>query len=169
MVSAGQTVVTVASPDPRDAVFDIPEEFTDCFPVGNHLAISLLADPAVTATGVVREIAPQSDPATRTHRVRLTLDNPDASFRLGTTVRASLTNTAPSAIKLPETALLDDDSKPTVWVIGPNDKLVRQPVQLAARKDGVAAVASGLNAGERVLISGVHSVAEGQIVRVLEQ
>ena len=33
--------------------------------------------------GQIREIAPQADPETRTHRVRIALNDPPPSFRLG--------------------------------------------------------------------------------------
>ena len=55
---------------------------------GTRFGVALELDPSVRAEGAVREIAPQADPVSRTQRVRITLDDPPPSFRLGTTVAA---------------------------------------------------------------------------------
>ena len=93
VVQPGQTVVSVARPDIREAVVDLPESIGRDLRPGARFDIALQVDPSVRAAGSVREIAPQADPATRTRRVRITLDNPPESFRLGTTITASVTTT----------------------------------------------------------------------------
>ena len=50
------------------------------------ITVSLTDDPAVTATGRVREVAPQADPVTRTFEVKVGLTDPPAAMRLGATV-----------------------------------------------------------------------------------
>ena len=56
--------------------------------------IALQLDPSMRAAGSVREIAPQADSTTRTRRVRITLDGPPESFRLGTTITATVSTVA---------------------------------------------------------------------------
>ncbi len=168
VVSAGQAVVTVARPDVRDAVFDVSDDMVDRFAAGRTATVALLADPAVTAQATVREIAPESDAQTRTRRVRLTLVDAPSAFRLGTTVTTALVEPRPDkpGIALPAAAVLARDGGPVVWVVMPDDTLRARPVTLGDAGAGTVSVASGLQAGDRVLVAGAHSVTEGQRVRV---
>ncbi len=79
--------MTVARPDIREAVLDIPDSMTQYFEQGTPFNVQLQADPKVTGQGTVREVAPQADAQTRTRRVRIALDNPPEGFRLGATIR----------------------------------------------------------------------------------
>ena len=71
VVRAGQMVVQVAREGPRDAVFDVSEQIIRTGPRDPVVEIALTDDPRVTATGRVREIAPQADTATRTFQVKV--------------------------------------------------------------------------------------------------
>src|SRR3954469_2197774 len=58
VVQPGQTVLTVARPDIREAMIDLPENIGRGLRPGARLAVALQIDPSVHATGSVREIAP---------------------------------------------------------------------------------------------------------------
>src|SRR6201993_2341959 len=90
VVPPGQSVVTVARPDVRDAVIDIGEDFPVPLTVGLPFTISLQLVPAIQVQGRIREIAPQADQVTRMRRVRIALNDPPNGFRLGSTVTARL-------------------------------------------------------------------------------
>src|SRR5579883_1734249 len=70
VVRAGQMVAQVARQGGRD-----PE-----------VEIALTEDPKVSATGRVREVAPQADAATRTFQVKVGVIDPPEAMRLGSTV-----------------------------------------------------------------------------------
>ena len=80
VVSPGETVVTVARPDRREAVIDIPAELVGVLRTGSRFEVALELDPAVRAEGAVREIAPQADPVSRTQRVWIGLKDPCAEL-----------------------------------------------------------------------------------------
>ena len=165
-VSPGQAVVTVAKPEARDAVIDIPEADAGGLKLGGEFVVSLQLNPAVKAKGVVREIAPEADAATRTRRVKIALDNPPDTFRLGSTVTASLASRVKSAFRLPASALLKKEDGDFVWIVDPKTQAVAtRKVSDEASDDGWVDVSDGLEASMRVVTAGVHSLAEGQIVR----
>jgi RND family efflux transporter MFP subunit len=165
-VSPGQTVLTVARPDIREAVVDAPEEFLSDLALGGAAEIALELDPRIRVAGAVREIAPQADASTRTHRVRITLADPLPAFRLGTTVIVTLAAPGAPAILLPATAILDRDGAALVWVIGADGAVTPRPVARTALEGGMVAVTSGIDPGERIVTAGVNRLTEGQIVRV---
>ena len=168
-VSAGQTVVTVARTDPREAVVDIPDQLTGDLSVGTPFEIILQSLPSIKTQAKLREIAPQAEGTTRTQRVRLTLINPPAAFRLGSTVTASRVTQVTPTIELPMTALLETDGADKVWVVDPQTSSVStREIKVASKNGGSFTVASGLDAGMRVVTAGVHSLSEGQKVKVPE-
>lgn len=171
-VSPGQTIVTVARADVREAVVDIPDQLTGDLSIGTPFEVTLQSLPSIKAQAKLREIAPQAEGATRTRRVKLTLTDPPDSFRLGSTVTATRTAVAAPAIELPLSALLETDGKAKVWVVDPKAATVAtRDVQISGRTADSFTVASGaagggLEEGVRVVTAGVHSLKEGQKVRI---
>ena len=75
-VAPGQAVLTLAQPANRDAVIDAPDSVAEALWIGEKFNVSMQIDPALKVTGVVREISPQADSATRMRRIKIALDNP---------------------------------------------------------------------------------------------
>ncbi|SFL44532.1 RND family efflux transporter, MFP subunit [Bradyrhizobium sp. NFR13] len=166
VVSPGQKVVTVARPDVREAVVDIGEDFPVPLEIGLPFTVGLQLLPAVQVEGKVREIAPQADPLTRLRRVRITLNDPPESFRLGTTVTAKLGKAQSPTLRVPASAVLAKDGANFVWVVDqPASTVSLHKVDLAGDPAGTP-VASGLYPGARIVIAGVHSLKQGQQVRI---
>jgi len=166
VVEAGQAVVTVARPDIREAVVDIGPDFRVPLAIGLPFAVSLQLLPTVHVDGQIREIAPQADPETRTHRVRIALNDPPPSFRLGATVTARLSNDQSSILRVPESAVLTREDQNFVWVVDPTAHTVSlQKIDLS-RDEGGIRVTGGLEPGTRIVIAGVHSLKQGQSVRI---
>ena len=67
---------------------------------------------------------------------------------------------------MPATAILDKDGKSSVWLVQSSGTVTNRPVTLADHDNTHAVVASGLAPGDRVVTVGVHSLSEGQPVRV---
>ncbi|PLX36798.1 MAG: efflux transporter periplasmic adaptor subunit [Hyphomicrobiales bacterium] len=168
VVSAGEIVVTLARLDRREAVVDIPENVSGVA-VGSRFEMTVQAPGSPAVEGTVREIAPEADRATRSRRVRITLDEMPAPFRLGATVTARPLEAVQSRLRLPLSALLEEDGKSFVWVVDEAAGSVnRQSVTVGARNARSFVVVDGLEAGTRVVTAGVHSLDDGQKVRVGE-
>lgn len=165
VVSPGQSVVTVARPDIREAVVDIGADFPVPLKIGLPFTVSLQLLPAVQVQGQIREIAPQADSVTRMSRVRISLTNPPENFRLGSTVTARPNNSENSILRVPASAVLTGDSQKFVWVIDPLTSTVfLRKVDLAEDEGGLR-VTGGLPAGARIVTAGIHSLKQGQQVR----
>lgn len=165
VVSAGQTVATLAAGDRRDAVFWLPaaDELRDR--LGEAFTVSLLATPAVTAQGILRDISPQADPGTRTWRVRMTLVAPPPSLALGASVQAIFSAAGKPAIALPASSLTRTGAKPAVFVLdNTRSRLTLTPVALAGFSAQKVFIASGLRPGDKVVIAGVSKLRDGEIV-----
>lgn len=170
IVSPGQSVVTIARPDIREAVIDVADDVANNLKIGMPFVVSLQLDPAIKAEGSVREIAPQADSATRSRRVRITLTDPPETFRLGTTIIAAGVNGRGETLRLPRSAILEKDGKTTVWLVDPNTGSVTgRDVETRPDEGGQVRIVSGLDAGQRIVTAGVHSLTEGQKVRIAQE
>jgi RND family efflux transporter MFP subunit len=166
--AVGQNVVTIARPDIREAVFDVPAELTAGLHASETFTVSLLTAASISTTGTIREITPLADPSTRTQRIRLSLSEPPQSFRLGTIVSISLPRAIPPVIEIPDTAVLERDGKSSVWIVAPGGTVEARPISIAKTKGGRVEVRGGLSKGDIVVTAGVHSLSPGQAVRLTE-
>lgn len=168
-VSPGQTIVTVARSDLREAVVDIPDRLTGDLSAGTPFQVILQSLPTIQTEAKLREIAPQSEGSTRTRRVKLTLTDPPQAFRLGSTVTATRMTKVVPTIELPISALLEKNGSEKVWIVDPKTSSVSaHDIKVASKNGGTFTVADGLDAGMRVVTAGVHSLVDGQKVKVLE-
>ena len=166
VVSPGQTVVTIARPDVREAVVDIGPEFPVPLRVGLPFTASLQILPSVHVEGQVREIAPQADPVTRTQRVRIALKDPPPTFRLGATVTARLATDQRQILRVPESAVLNNDGENFVWVVDrPTSTVSLRKVDVLRDEAGIQ-ITAGLEYGTRIVTAGIHSLKQGQHVRI---
>ena len=169
VVSPGQSVVTVARPDVREAVVDIGADFPVPLTVGLPFTVSLQVLPGIEVRGQIREIGPQADQVTRMRRVRIALDNPPESFRLGATVIARLNNRHEQILRLPASAVLREGAETFVWVVdSPASTVSLRKIELSTDEAGIR-VTGGLSAGERIVTAGIHSLKQGQQVRIEEE
>ncbi len=167
VVSAGQPVFGFARSGERELWIDVPENWIDAIATGEQLTVTFWALPDVTAQGRVREIAADADAATRTYRVRITLLEPDPQIKLGMSADAVFTQASSDAVAvLPLTSLYHADGKPAVWVVDPQTGSVAlRAVHVLRYRDDAVVLGEGLQAGERVVVKGVHKLHAGQIVR----
>ncbi len=167
VVQPGQAIVTIAEPTRRDAVIDATNTIAELLSIGEHFIVSLQLDPTISVEGKVREIAPQADAVTRTRRVKIALENPPNTFRLGSTIFARIAAGAISATWLPGSALLNEAPNTKVYVVDPQSlKVSLRDIEVASDRDDRWIVRGGLKPGERVVTAGVHSLKEGQVVRI---
>jgi len=166
IVSPGQTVVTVARPDVREAVIDVADDLAGALQIGMPLKVTLQLDPRVRADGKVREISPQADQITRTRRVRITLESPPETFRLGSTITTLIPKQPTRGFRLPATAILTENGQSSVWMIDTAaGSVTKRKVQIVTNDDGSVDVVEGIAAGARIVTAGVHHLKEGQMVR----
>jgi RND family efflux transporter MFP subunit len=169
VVGAGSMVVQVAREGARDAVFDVPAQVKDSAVRKTGITVALVDDPKITATGTVREVSPRADPVTGTFAVRIQLNDPPASMRLGSTVTGRVTLESAPTIQIPATALMRAEGGVAVWVYDPAAGTVAaRSITVAGSNETTVQVASGLNPGDVVVTAGAQALRPGQKVRPLE-
>jgi len=167
VLAAGTPVVRVAQEGANDVVIALPEDKLGLLKVGQKVAVKPWGTDRETQAQV-RDIAASADAVTRTFTAKLSLPKGDG-LPLGSTVQVLLPRTdvwsRQPAIQLPTTALRQEGGKTAVWVLDAASMTVRlQTIEIGTADGNQVVVSSGLQAGQEVVVAGVHVLSPGQKV-----
>ncbi|VEP14612.1 Efflux transporter, RND family, MFP subunit [Hyella patelloides LEGE 07179] len=119
--------------------------------------------------GKITSIFPQANSQTRTVTVEAVIDNPDGQLLSGKFLEMKIvTARKPSAITIPQAAVVEFQDQPSVWVVE-GDTVTAQPVTLGMSTGDRVEVTSGLKRGEAVVTSGQRRLVENATVAVINQ
>ena len=164
-VAANAVIATLAVPAVLDDVFDVPESIAKDLEIGNPFTVHDTATPPTLVHATVRQLSPSADRATRTRRVWLAVEGSD--LRFGTTTYAARDASAQAPLRIPVTALIEEGGKAAVWIVR-GDAVEKRDVTAGARSGSTLVVERGLEDGDRIVTAGVHVLAPGQHVKILE-
>ncbi len=165
VVPAAQPVFSLAQDGERDAVFDVYESVFLGQTESRRVALALISDSAVTATGLVREVSPAIDAKSSTIRVKVSIQDPPAAMTLGSAIAGTVQAKAERQIALPWSALMAAGKRPAVWTVDPATRTASlKPVTVGGYEAGEVLIKAGLEPGERVVIDGGKLLSVGQPV-----
>jgi multidrug efflux system membrane fusion protein len=125
----------------------------------NPVRVGLADEQGFPHTGSVDFTDNQVDPKTGTIRVRAVLANPDRVFTPGLFARVQLEGSAEfKALLIDDKAVLTDQDRKYVYVVGPDNKATRKDITVGRTIDGLRVVTSGLAPADRVVVDGVQKV-----------
>jgi membrane fusion protein, multidrug efflux system len=170
LAQADQSVLTsVVSQDPVYVYFQ-PDEQTflryaelarkgERAKSANPVRVALATDKDYPYTGTVNFINNQVDPATGTINLRAVVPNPDRIFTPGLYARVQLEGGADvTAVLIDDKAVMTDQDRKYVYVVGPENKAVRKDVTLGGFADELRIVRSGLGANDKVIVAGLQKI-----------
>ncbi|HYR06107.1 MAG TPA: efflux RND transporter periplasmic adaptor subunit [Gallionella sp.] len=171
VVVTGQPVLRLAPDGEREVAIAIPESQLANLKVGTAAEIALLTAGAgaVPLSGRLRELSPVADPVSRTYAARVTLAQASPDIALGMTARVRFaTRQKNDGLLVPLTAIFQQGKQAAVWIVAADRTISLRPVEVAAYRDDGAVITSGLAAGERIVSNGVHRLAPGEKIRIIE-
>ncbi len=168
VVGAGQTVITLADAGETEIAVGVPEQDASRLTLGQEAKIALWAGPRMSLEGRIREIAGQADAASRTYAVRIAVNTPPQTMRLGMTASVALRiDEEATPLVIPVTSLFESGGGPAVFVVDQESKAVRQTaVTLGGIADDGVRIASGLRVGDMVVTAGVQFLRDGMRVKL---
>ena len=106
------------------------------------------------------------DPQTGAVDLRALVPNPDHALLPGMFVKIRLTlGTLHNAFLLPQSAIQRDNDGAYVFVVGADDKIAEKRVDLGDQRGADWIVLGGIDAGERVVVSGIQKAEPGGKVK----
>jgi RND family efflux transporter MFP subunit len=168
VVAAGAPIVRLAHANELEAAVSVPETLVDRARSG-QAGVEFWALPGVSVAAKLRELAPTSDPATRTYPARFTLIDAPADVRFGMSLTVALQSDSAAVARVPISALFDTGQGPSVWVVDPAAAtLSAARVGLAGYDSDSAFIGSGVPEGAKIVALGVHKLDQGERVRVVD-
>ena len=170
LAQADQTLLTtLVSQDPMYVYFESDEQtylrYAELARKGertrssNPVRVGLANETGFPHAGTVDFVDNQVDPATGTIRARAVLPNPDRVFTPGLFARVQVQGSGEfEAMLVDDKAVLTDQDRKYVYVLGADNKAVRKDVELGRMIDGLRVVQSGLDADDKVIVHGVQKV-----------
>jgi cobalt-zinc-cadmium efflux system membrane fusion protein len=147
-------VMTIADMSTVWVAADVPEDRIRFIRIGQKVEITMPAFPGEQLIGHVRKVADAVDPQTRTIKVRAELVNSTGKYKpeMFATIRHV---DGYSVLPLvPRGAVLQQQDRNTVFVERAAGEFEEIPVEIAWQNERSAAIRSGINAGDRVVVDG---------------
>lgn len=165
--AGGDALFRVVNSDSFDLRMNIPSGRIHVVKVGQEVRFTTDAAPGKIYGGTVSYINPAVDEASRTVKVTAQIPNADRTLRTGLFVKGRIVSgTGYKMLMVPRAALTSWDMeqmKGELFVIE-GGKAVRHAVDLREVEGGSVQIASGLEAGEAVVVRGAFLLHDGDPV-----
>jgi Cu(I)/Ag(I) efflux system membrane fusion protein len=122
--------------------------------VGTPATLTLSYLPGRTFRGRVNYVLPQVDAATRTLKVRIEFDNPDFALKPDMYGEVEFQTGGGRRLVVAQTAVMNSGEHQVVYVDRGKGYFEPREVKTGARSEGKVEIVSGLEPGERIVISG---------------
>jgi multidrug efflux system membrane fusion protein len=177
LAAADQTVLTsVVSQDPVYVYFDPDEQSYLRYRAAARssttspapplpVRVGLANDESFPFTGDVNFIDNQVDPGTGTIRIRAVVANSAGALTPGLYARVQFSGSgARSAILVSDRAILTDQNRKYVYVVGPENKVIRKDVTAGKIVSGLRVIESGLGRNDRIVVGGLQKIYASDII-----
>ena len=170
VVTAGQSIATLARDGEREVEIVVPENRITNYSVGMSAGVEAWADAGRAIQGHLREISPEADRMTRTYRIRVSLDDNGALPKLGQTARVYFAGASDRQQQvIPLSALYDQAGKPAVWIVDAKTHQVKlTPVAVAAYREQGVVLDGGVDARQWIVTAGVHKLRDGEAIAPID-
>jgi RND family efflux transporter MFP subunit len=169
MVGPGTPIVQIAQMDPLRLMVAVPARLLPLLEAGRTwIEVESDVYPGKTFSATVNRIFPAVDPATRTLRVEVLLENPKEHggwrFRPGMYATAQLTlATSPGALTVPATAVVRVLGRKLVFVVR-DGRVVAAEVRTGIRSGADIEIAEGLSEGDEFVVMGQNKLTDGAAI-----
>lgn len=148
-------------------VADVPEQTAGPLRVGEAVVVEIPALPDRRIEGRLAFVSPTVNPETRTVRARLDLDNAERLYRPAMLASVVIKGKHEKRLTVPLDAIVREDNRDHVFVPAPGGFRL-QPVTLGVEYEGRRVVASGLRAGDGVVLRGAFHLNNERKRRALQ-
>jgi RND family efflux transporter MFP subunit len=172
-VPAKKNIARLLGTEQIEMVVNLSELQIATLPNVETIEVVFDAFPDLRLPAEITEIGREASTTTRTFPITLSMQQPEEQKILagmaGVAIAQGRFNPAETeGFVLPASAFIGEavNNRSEVWVVGEDNRVQRRQVQVGGLGAGGVAVIGGLQAGELVATAGVHTLSDGQEVRV---
>lgn len=168
VVSPGAALMVVQDINQVYAVVNVEQKDLGRIKIGQTASVKVDAYPDKVYPGTLDIMNPEAASASRMFRVKIKLDNAAGDLKPGMFAKVQLaTGDAVQVLTVPQAAVMQKQGLNYVFTID-DGKAVRRPIDIGEVNDGTITVKSGLQAGEKVIVSSVNRLKDGDIVTIAQ-
>jgi len=154
-VASGETLARINSLESVWLAVAVPEAQTGAISEGQAIEARLSAFPGAVFNGKVSAILPDTNPDSRTLRVRVELANAEGHLRPGMTAQVRLNrSTGQDSLWVPSEAVIRTGKRALVMLAEDAGHYRPLEVRPGEESDGKTVILQGLNEGQKVVTSG---------------
>ena len=151
-------------------VLNIPERELTLLKEKQKVILGSENFPNMVAEGHVETISPVVNNQTGTVAVKIAVQADKTILRPGIFVQASIVLEHKTAVVvIPRAPILYDNNRSFVYVVNAENKAQKKFVELGIREGDQVEILSGVEQGEKLIVSGHHIVEDQQLVEIIER
>lgn len=145
----------------------IPEAYIGEVKKGSDVKITFDVYPGEEFAGTVNYVSPTLSATNRTFEIEIVLSNRDGRLKPEMSANITIEKTKiDNAVVLPQDLIIDYGNEKFVFVIE-NDLVKKKVINLGGRNNNDVLITSGLNQGDKLIIEGFQSLADGDKVQII--
>ena len=172
LIENGSLLTTLSQLDEIYAYFSIPEnlyfELTSEEKLGANQRISLTLPNGENYdyNGTLKTAEGEIDRTTGSIRYKVAFPNPDKLIKHGTSGKLVISESQQNAILIPQKATFAIQDKTYVFVVGKDNKVKQQNIQIGSTLRESYIVEGGLKKNDVIVLEGTQSLRDGDVVKV---
>ncbi|HCW7016359.1 TPA: efflux RND transporter periplasmic adaptor subunit [Citrobacter farmeri] len=169
-IAKDNVVAKIQGIDPAWVTAAVPESIAWLIKDTSQFSLTIPARPDKSFTVRKWTLLPSADATTRTLQLRLEVENPDEALKPGMNAWLNLKTASEPMLLIPSKALIDSGSEQRVITVDGEGRFVPKLVSVFQASQGVTAIRSGLDEGEKVVASGLFLIdSEANISGALDR
>ena len=157
-IAKDNVVAKIQGIDPVWITAAVPESIAWLIKDTSQFSLTIPARPDKSFTLRKWTLLPSADATTRTLQLRLEVENPDEALKPGMNAWLNLKTASEPMLLIPSKALIDSGSEQRVITVDGEGRFVPKMVSVFQASQGVTAIRSGLDEGEKVVASGLFLI-----------
>ncbi|HPI21448.1 MAG TPA: efflux RND transporter periplasmic adaptor subunit, partial [Candidatus Kapabacteria bacterium] len=118
-------------------------------------------------SGTIQEIGVVSNPISHTYDIKIKIQNQNNLLKPGMVCNVYLkSNSNNGTISVPSNAVVSQNKKNYVYLINSNNSVTKQEVSVAAYQGNNIIIRSGLEAGDKIVVTGQQKLYDGASIVV---
>jgi membrane fusion protein (multidrug efflux system) len=166
LVGPSTLITTLDDTDPIKVDFEVAETALGFLAEDLPIEASSAAWPDTVFRGNVASIDTRVDPVSRTVTVRALVPNPAGRLRPGMFLTVRVLRGDVKALLVPEQALIPEQSRQYVLVVGEGGMVEKREVRAGRRRPGAVEIVTGLVEGELIIVEGTQKARPGGLVEI---
>jgi RND family efflux transporter MFP subunit len=159
---------SIAQVDQLRVFVDVPQAASACLRTGMPATLHAGEFPNRKFTGKIARTSNAMDPASRTLRVEVDIENRDFALVPGMYLQVTFDVTQKPLLQVPASALLFRAASPQVALVSDDGKIHFQSVTIADDQGDLVDIGAGVSANEKVAVNLSSQVADGDRVTASE-